>query len=342
MSVQQRATLDDVARLAGVSAKTVSRVFSNRDVVSPETVERVLAAAKRLRFRPNSLARSLRRGGATNTIGFIMGELGNPFYYKVAAGIEQELAANGYALLVATTDDTPDGEERVVDALLAQRIGALLLIPVAEDQSYLEGERHLGTPVIAIDRPARNLVADALVLENRSGAYEATRRLLELGHRRIGYACNPAAVYTQAERVAGYRAAMAESGVHDTHRWERLVDDRTIRPEQTVMELLSGDDAPTALITGNNRMTIGALRALKARGDADRMALIGFDDFDTADVLGISVISYDPVELGRHAARLALERIEEPTGFTRQIELPTWVVARGSGERPPAPEGTSA
>ncbi|MBM7502988.1 LacI family DNA-binding transcriptional regulator [Agromyces aurantiacus] len=336
MTVQQRATLDDVARLAGVSAKTVSRVFSNREVVAPETVERVLAAAKRLRFRPNSLARSLRRGGATNTIGFVMGEFGNPFYYKVAAGIEQELAANGYALLVATTDDTPDGEERVVDALLAQRVGALLLIPVADDQSYLEGERHLGTPVIAIDRPARNLVADALVLENRRGAYEATRRLLELGHRRIGYACNPAAVYTQGERVAGYRAAMAEAGVHDTARWERLVDDRTVAPEQTVLELISGDDAPTALITGNNRMTIGALRALTAHGDADAMALIGFDDFDTADVMGISVISYDPVELGRDAARLALERIEEPTGFTRQVELPTWLVERGSGERPPA------
>src|SRR4051812_13667750 len=87
MTVQNRATLDDVARLAGVSSKTVSRVFANRELVAPETVERVLAAAKRLRFRPNTLARSLRRGGSTNTFGFIMGELGNPFYYKVAAGI---------------------------------------------------------------------------------------------------------------------------------------------------------------------------------------------------------------------------------------------------------------
>ncbi|MRG59913.1 LacI family DNA-binding transcriptional regulator [Agromyces sp. CFH 90414] len=333
---QQRATLDDVARLAGVSSKTVSRVFADRELVSPATVERVLTAAKRLRFRPNSLARNLRRGGSTNTIGFIMGELGNPFYYKVAAGIEQELARNGHALLVATTDDTPDGEERVADALLAQRIGALLLIPVADDQSYLEGERHLGTPVIAIDRPARNLVADALVLENHRGAFEATSRLLALGHRRIAYACNPAAVYTQAERVRGYRDAMAAAGIHDTHRWERLVDDRSAAPEQLVADLFARDDAPTAIITGNNRMTIGALRAFRARGDADAIALIGFDDFDTADVLGVSVISYDPVALGRQAARLALERIGEPAGFTKQIELPTWLVERGTGERPPA------
>jgi len=338
MTVQNRATLDDVARLAGVSSKTVSRVFSNRDLVAPETVERVLAASKRLRFRPNTLARSLRRGGSTNTFGFIMGELGNPFYYKVAAGIEQALAANGFALLVATTDDTAEGEERVADALLAQRVGALLLIPVADDQSYLEGERHLGTPVIAIDRPARNLVADSIVLENHRGVYDATTRLLARGHRRIGYVCNPASVYTQSERLRGYRDALAAHGIHDSARWERLVDDLSLRPDGIVEDLLSADDAPTALITGNNRVTVGALRVLRDRHDDGRTALIGFDDFDTADVLGVSVVSYDPVELGRRAAMLAIERIADPSGFTRQIELPTWIVERGTGERLPREE----
>jgi len=334
MTVQQRATLEDVARLAGVSSKTVSRVFASRELVAPETVERVLAASKRLRFRPNTLARSLRRGGATNTIGFIMGELGNPFYYKVAAGIEKELAANGFALVVATTDDTPEGEERVADALLAQRIGALLLIPVADDQSYLEGERQLGTPVITIDRPARNLLADSIVLENHRGVFEATTRLLERGHRRIGYACNPASVYTQAERLRGYRDALAAYGIRDTSRWERLVDDLSIPPDTVVGDLLTGADAPTALITGNNRMTIGALRVLRDTDADGRIALVGFDDFDTADVIGVSVISYDPLELGRRAAMLALERIGDPAGFTRQIELPTWIIERGTGERP--------
>lgn len=313
-------------------------MFASRELVSPETAERVLAAAKRLRFRPNTLARNLRRGGGTNTIGFIMGELGNPFYYKVAAGIEKELAAHGHALVVATTDDTPEGEERVADALLAQRIGALLLIPVADDQSYLEGERQLGTPVIAIDRPARNLVADSIVLENRRGVFDATSRLLARGHRRIGYVCNPASVYTQKERLRGYRDALAEYGIHDSSRWERLEDDLTIPPDRIVDDLLSSEDAPTALIAGNNRMTIGALRVLRDRDAAGRTALVGFDDFDTADVIGVSVISYDPFELGRQAALAAMERIGDPAGFTRQVELPTWIIERGSGERP-APTG---
>lgn len=336
MTVQQRATLEDVARLAGVSSKTVSRVFTHRELVAPETVERVMAAAKRLRFRPNTLARSLRRGGATNTIGFIMGELNNPFYYKVAAGIEKELASSGLALLVATTDDTPEGEERVADALLAQRIGALLLIPVADDQSYLEGERQLGTPVIAIDRPARNLVADAIVLENHRGAFDATTRLLQRGHRRIGYVCNPASVYTQHERLRGYRDALAAYGIHDSFGWERLGDDLTVPADEMVADLLDRDEAPTAIITGNNRVTISALRVLRDRGDDGRVALIGFDDFDTADVLGVSVISYNPLELGRRAAALAIERMGDPAGFTRQLELPTWIVERGTGELLPA------
>ncbi|MDQ7878617.1 LacI family DNA-binding transcriptional regulator [Microbacterium sp. QXD-8] len=340
MTVQQRATLEDVARLAGVSSKTVSRVFTHRELVAPDTVERVLAAAKRLRFRPNPLARNLRRGGPTNTIGFIMGELSNPFYYKLAAGIERELAANGYSLVVATTDDTAEGEERVADTLLSQRLGALLLIPVAEDQSYLEGERHLGTPVIAIDRPARNLVADSIVLENHRGVFEATTRLLERGHRRIGYICNPASVYTQAERLRGYRDALAAYGIDDSSPWERLADDLATPADGFIADLLAQDDAPTAIITGNNRVTVAALRVLRDRDDRST-ALIGFDDFDTADVLGVTVINYDPLALGRAAATLAIERMQDPAGFTRQLEMPTWLVPRGTGERPPA-ERTSA
>lgn len=339
MNTQQRATLEDVARLANVSPKTVSRVFSQRDKVAPETVERVLQAAKRLRFRPNSVARSLRRGGVSSTVGFIMGELRNPFYYTVAAGIEKELAAEGYTLIVATTDDTPEGEERVADTLLAQRVGALLLIPVGDDQSYLDGERQLGTPVIAIDRPAGNLAADAVVLENRRGAYKATAALLAHGHRRIGYVCNPASVYSQRERVQGYREALRDAGITPDARWERLLDDRTLAPEDVVGELIAAEDAPTAIIAGNNRMCIGALRAL--RDVANPPALVGFDDFDTADILGVTVIGHDPAEMGRRAARLAIERMTSPTTAVTQLELPTHLIPRGSGERTPA-ERTSA
>lgn len=332
---QQRATADDVARLANVSSKTVSRVFTQRELVAPETADRVLAAAKRLRFRPNALARGLRRGGRTRTVGLMIGELGNPFYYKMASGIERHLGDHGYGLILATTDDTEEGEARTADTLLSHRIDSLLLVPVATDQSYLEGERQLGTPVVAVDRPARNLVADAVVLANRSGVEEATRRLVARGHRRIAYICNPASIYSQQERIAGYRTALDTAGIARNPAWERQEDDMSIPPEHLVGALLDAAEPPTAIIAGNNRMTVGALRALRARQD-DRTALVGFDDFDTADLMGVTVITYDPVALGRAAASLALERIEDPTAFSRQVDLPTWIIERGTGERPPS------
>lgn len=338
-TVQPRATLDDVARLAGVSAKTVSRVFNQPGLVGHGTAERVHAAATRLRFRPNTLAQGLRRGGATHTVGFVMGEFGNPFYYKLASGLEAEIAPHGHHLLLATTDDSAAGEAQVVDAVLGQRVAALVLVPVADDQSYLEGERQLGTPIISIDRDAANVLADAVVLENRRIVQEATERLLALGHRRIGYACNPASVSTQTERLAGFHAAMTAAGIAGASRWCRLSDDRQETAQQTVAELLDSTDAPTAIITGNNRMTIGALRAMRARGD-DHTALIGFDDFDTADVIGVSVITYDPIEMGRQAGRLAVERMNDPAGPPRRVVLPTWIIERGTGERPPRETST--
>lgn len=334
MKIQQRATLDDVARLANVSPKTVSRVFSQRELVSPPTVERVLAAAKRLRFRPNSLARNLRGGGST-TVGFIMGELLNPFYSMVAAGLERALSESGFTLIVATTDDSPEGEERVADTLLAQRVGALLLIPVGDDQSYLEGERQLGSPVIAIDRPARNLVADSVVLDNRQGAFNATTSLITHGHRKIAYVSNPSSAYTQNERIKGYRDALAANGLPNDKHWERLVDDPQMVPELVIQELLALSEPPTAIVAGNNRMCIGALRVIRSLPQPP--ALIGFDDFDTADILDVSVVSHNAIDMGKRAAQLTIERMADPTAFTTQVIIPTRLLLRGSGERPPWP-----
>jgi LacI family transcriptional regulator len=330
-----RATIEDVARLAGVSAKTVSRVFADSAQVADHTRERVRDAAKRLRFRPNTLARDLRRGGVSSTVAFLIGDISNPFYFAVAGGIEQELASAGYTMLLATTDDSAQTERRVIDALLGQRVSALLLTPVADDQSYLEGERHLGTPIVAVDRPPRDLVADTVVLANRSGMREAVRSLTDRGHRRIAFVANPASLYSVRERLAGYREALAEVEVQDTVRWEHLSDDPHASTHEAVRTLLASTDAPTAIVTGNNRATSAVLRALRDISTPHPPAVIGFDDFEYAELLGISVVAHDPHELGRSAARLALDRIADPGGRVRTIELPTRLLPRGSGERPP-------
>lgn len=259
-----------------------------------------------------------------------MGDIQNPFYFHVAAGIERELAQSGFTMLLATTDESPESEEIVVDALLSQRVRALLLVPVADDQSYLDGERQLGTPVVCLDRPARNLVADSVVLQNRQGMREAVRALTALGHRKIGFTSNTSHLYTQQERLAGYRDALREAGVTDTAQWEQLDSGLDIDQGENMLRLLALDDPPTAIVAGNNRGSAGAVRVLRNRAPA--IAFIGFDDFELADALDITVVAHDASEIGRIAARLAIERLADPTGFTRQVEIPTHIIRRGSGE----------
>jgi LacI family transcriptional regulator len=204
-------------------------------------------------------------------------------------------------------------------------------VPIASDQAYLEGERQLGTPVVCIDRPAHNLIADSVVLENFEGTANAVRGLIRAGHRRIGFVCSPAALYTHQERLRGYRQALREAGILDSSRWERLEDaDGPTIAEESVRELLALPDPPTAIVAGNNRASSGVVRALGNR--FDEVAFIGFDDFELADAAGISVIAYDPAELGRQAARLVVARLDNPIGPPQQIEIPTRLIQRGSGE----------
>ena len=331
--VLARPTLVDVARLAGVSGKTVSRVISGQDNVSPETRERVLAAAQRLRFRPNHLARDLRRGAVSTTVAFVMGDLSNPFYSAVAAGIEHELAEHGLTMLIAATNDDPSREERVVTAMLERQVRSLLIVPIASDQSYLEGERRLGTAVVCIDRPAQNLAADSVVFANRDGAAEAVRSLLVHGHRKIAFVGSSPTLYTHGERLAGYREALGEAGAGGNRAWERTDASDTAAAERAARELLTGPDAPTAVLAGNNRASTGVLRALRS---IDRpVAFIGFDDFDLADALGITVVAHDPAGMGREAPRLALVRRDDRDGPPTQVVLPTRLVERGSGELAP-------
>ncbi len=327
--MQQRATLADVGRLAGVSSKTVSRVMLGDAKVAVSTRERVLTAARTLRFRPNHLASSLRLGSTTNIVAFVIGDLTNPFYALVAAGIERELAQHGLMMILASTDDNPGSEERVVETLLRQRVRALIMVPIAPDQSYLEGERQLGTPVICVDRPATNLIADSVVLDNRAGMRAAVRSLTRAGHRRIAFICSPATLYPHQQRLYGYRDALREVGVTETSSWERLLEVGA-SIENAVRDLLAQDEPPTALIAANNKVSSTVIHTLRAH--LKDIAFIGFDDFELADLTDISVVAYDASELGREAARRAVARLKDPVGKPLHIDIPTHLVARGSGE----------
>jgi LacI family transcriptional regulator len=335
----RRPTLTQVAALAGVSLKTASRALNSEPNVAADTGQRVRDAADLLGYRLNGIARELRRGATSALVGLISGDLTNPFYSAVASGIERELRQHGLQLVTANNDEDADLERALVDAFLERRVRALLVVPSGERHEYVAIEGHRGVPFVFLDRPPDGPGADTVLIDNRGGARAAGEHLLAGGHRRIALVADLARMAPQRGRIEGFVQAMRAAGNAAWQPYLRTDVHDVRRAERTVRELLGLDVPPTAVFTTNNRLTTGALRAL--RGLAAPPALIGFDDFDLADVIGTTVVAHDPTAMGREAARLAYERISGHTGPARTIVIPTSVIARGSGERPPAEQQAS-
>ncbi|MGA8112405.1 MAG: LacI family DNA-binding transcriptional regulator [Actinocatenispora sp.] len=326
-----RPTLRQVAAEAGVSLKTASRVLNGHPHVTEATSERVRKAADRLGFRLNRIARELRTGATSTSVGLIISDLANPFYSRIARGADRVLRHAGLRLITASTDEDRGQERSLVEELLERRVRALLLVPSADDHGYLEVERRR-IPVVFLDRPPVHLDADTIVVDNRAGARAAAEHLLAAGHRRIGLVGDLSRLATQRERMAGFVDAMTAAGRDDWQRYVRSDSHDQLSAELSTRDLLTIDPPPTALFTTNNVNTAGALRALTGRPDPP--ALVGFDDFDLADVLGITVVGHEPEEMGRLAAEMVVSRLAGDNSPAHTVVLPTTLIVRGSGERP--------
>jgi LacI family transcriptional regulator len=326
-----RARIKDVAALAGVSVATASRALAGDPIVAPATTAKVLEAAKTLRFRPNSIARDLRSGGVTTAVGYVISDLINPWYSRVAAGAEEVFRRAGLELIVATTESDPMREQFVVKTMLERRVQALLLIALTEDHSYLEGERQLGTPIIFIDRPPVNLTADCISIDNRGGMKTAVEQLVANGHTRIGLLAGQESLWTTRERFAGYSQSLSALGIDTDPELVQYTSSSDEEVDVAVERLMSLPEPPTALITTHNRLTVSLLH--RHADVLNRIAFISFDDFELADVLGITVVAHDPLELGRIAAQLTLDRIKNPVDIPHSRVIATELIQRGSGER---------
>jgi LacI family transcriptional regulator len=323
-----RATVADVARLAGVSIKTASRALNDHPSVKSSTRSRVMQASTALRFRPNAMARELRQGGRASTLAFVIGDLTNPFYSQVAVGVSAAASARGLTLVMAASDDQESRERPTVDSMLQRRVLALLLVPIAEDHSYLEGERQLGTPIIAVDRPLSNAASDSVIFDNRGGARSAGLALADAGHRRIGFVGSSSHLYTHRERLHGYHDALVIRGLDQDPGLVREDGVSVETADAATTQLLSAPQPPDAIFAGNNRAAFGVFRAIQRAGTST--ALIGFDDFELAETLGVSVVAHSPQEMGEVAANLALRRIDALDGGLEQIVLPVQLVLRSS------------
>lgn len=331
-----RPTMKDVAARAGVGLKTVSRVVNGEPGVTADTAERVQSAITALGFRRNDSARILRKG-RTASVGLVLEDIADPFYSSLSRAIEEVSRLHGSLLFTGSSDEDPEREEQVALAFCARRVDGLAIVPAAgADHRYLEPEIRAGIATVFIDRPPQGLDADVVLTGNAAGAREGTAHLIRQGHRRIAFLGDSPDIHTAAERLRGYREAMAEAGLPVRDSWISMGPTTPGRVGKALTSALAGPDGATALFCGNNRVTVAALRQL--RGLDRPVALVGFDDLEFADLLspGLTVVAQDPAGLGRTAAQLLFARLEGHTGPGRRIELPAHLVARGSGEIPPA------
>jgi LacI family transcriptional regulator len=336
---EARPTLRDVAEVAGVSFKTVARVINGEPGVRPATAERVMAAVRQLGFRRNVLAAQLKTGLRRDTIGLVIDDVSNPFFATLARAIEDVTWASRIQVIIASSDRDAGRERAVMDSLVAQRVGGLLVVPVGRDHRYLAREMRLGTAVVFLDRPQGHLRADTLLVESFEGSRQAVRHLIAHGHARIAIVTHALDVYTMAERYRGYLAALAEAGLSVDQALVRHDVDDVESARAAGAALLSSPSPPTAFFGANNQMTVGLVEAMTAAGR--RMAIVGFDDFELAGSLAVpvTVVRPDVRELGRLAAELLVRRMGGWTGEPQKIVLPVELVERGSGEIAPDERG---
>ncbi|HEU6439746.1 MAG TPA: LacI family DNA-binding transcriptional regulator [Terriglobales bacterium] len=327
-----QATMHDVAAAAHVSLKTVSRVVNRESGVRPETQKRVEDAIASLGFRRNVAARSLRTGHRVVSIGLVVADLVNPFYSSVAKAVEAVAIRHNAVVIIGSSGENATRERELVINLLHRPVDGLIVVPAGGDHLYLEPERRLGAQVVFLDRSGGNIEADAVVLDNLGGAKRAVDHLIRRGHRRVGFVGDSATVRTAVDRLEGYKAALAEAGITYDPELVRLGSSAVEKAETAAGQLLALEDPATAIFAGNNRQCVGVLRAIRA---AHRpTAVVGFDDFELADLLPIpvSVIAYDPAELGRAAAELLFSRMAGDARPPQRIVIPTRLIQRGSGE----------
>jgi LacI family transcriptional regulator len=335
-----RPTMKDVAGHAGVAVKTVSRVVNGEPGVRPQVADRVRLAIAALGYRRNDGARLLRTG-QTASVGLVLEDIGDPFYATLSRAVEDVAHRHGSLLLTGSSDEDPGRERELTLAFCARRVDGLIIIPASDNHVYLLPEMASGVAAVFVDRPPGVIEADTVLSDNARGSREGVTHLLDRGHRRIGYLGDAPHIYTAAQRHAGYLAAMAGAGQPVDPSWATMTrpDAASIR---AALRRMTGGPAPvTALFCGNNRATALALHEL--RTSRRQLALVGFDDFELADLVtpGTTVVAQDTAGLGRIAAELLFRRLAGDRGPAQRIELPTRLIVRGSAEFPPYPDAES-
>jgi LacI family transcriptional regulator len=326
-------TIREVAKQANVSVATVSHVINGTRFVEPQTQERVRSAIKSLGYRPNLLARSLRRR-ETHTIGLIVPDNANPFFADVARVIENAGFAEGYSVILCNTDRSETKEERYIDVLLAKQVDGLIFISSTDRFDLLQNVRDAGVPVVVVDRDPGDLSVSQVLVGNDQGGYLAGQYLVRLGHRRIGCIGGSSVGNPSWSRVTGFVRALNEAGVEIGSEAIVQGDFRYASGESAMRALLERDLRLTAVFATNDLMAIGAMVTLRRAGFQvpDDVSLIGFDNILQAATMipALTTIEQPVNELGQATVRLLLDQILGRADAPGIAWVPTRLIERES------------
>jgi LacI family transcriptional regulator len=329
-SASKRVHIGDIAKLAGVSPATVSRVISGSRPVSPDLRERVLATARRFDYQPSQLARNLQRGRAA-TVGVLVSDIENPHFASMVRSIEEALYARGTRVLFCNSGEDSAKQSSYLDVMAAERVMGVVISPTAEGDSAVAHLMDLGTPVVAIDRPVSDPRADLVVSDNAAAMAAGTQLLVDSGRRHIGWIGGREGVWTTTERLAGYTTTIRQAGLEPITALSEFTVEMGYRATEWMLDDHSELDG---LVIANNQMAIGSLQALRARAVRVpyRIGVVAFDDPPWANLVDppLTTIAQPIREMSEAAVEQLFRRLADPSMPPQRISLECHLEVRES------------
>lgn len=316
--------IEDVARRAGVSTATVSRVLSGKPYVSDELRRRVTDAMHALSYRPSRVARSL-RVQRSSILGLIVSDIQNPFFTSVVRAVEDIAYRHKYSVFLCNSDEDPAKETMYLELMMAEHVAGVILSPTSSQNETYRRLIEARVPAVAIDRRISNVAIDSVLVDNVGAARQLVTHLIANGHRRIGAVVGTPAQSTGEERLRGYVEALEQHALPLAPELVYTGDPRIPTGHDATRVLLHLEEPPTAIFTGNNLLTIGALRAIHELGVRipEDVALAVFDEMDWMFFVkpALTVVAQPTYDLGRTAVELLLARMLEPGRPCEQVVL---------------------
>ena len=331
-------TIKDIARKAGVSQATVSRVLNNSGYVKEETRQTIEKVIEELNYTPNAVARSLSKS-ETNVIGVVVPDINNPFFGEVIKGISMVADSQNLNIILCDTNENMEKEIKSLKMLKEQRIKGIIITPTSDtnefNSEYLLALENLGIPIVLVDRDVKYSNFDAVFIDNIKGTFDATEALIKEGHKKIAIIAGPTTSKPGRDRLRGYKKALTMNNMKLDENYIFYGDFKIGSGYECTKKIVSMKDRPTAILVCNNMMNLGCIKALNEMNIRipDDMALIGFDEIEMIDVLGIniSVVSRPTTEMGKTAAEILIKKLNgEEKQRTERVILPPTLLLKGS------------